>query len=612
MLNSYFTNNKKLKKSYKHIALVSHSRHISKVKTDLSSTLFVCSDWILTFDLSKKGYDAIHYESGIQNWNGDGLESDLYNRANDWIFINGEDKSKYRGVSLGKLFSRDISFVYIAYSRLHYSLSFICKKYKPKEVQFLDYRAEIGILDCESKLSIVHDVCSRYDIDVKDISDCPDDDTDEFPQYQIYGSRTVKRESLRIFRKIYYAFWIFISYLFNLIKFDRRKVVFFTGGHIAQVVSKQQKYSNKILPIFFISTLKKSPIKLLKVLIGGGHLEKPIIGSDEIDSQILNKIYKTYLNYWDGLEKSTLEKILFSHIKNKIFNSERIVYYCSQIEKSHKYLEKLKPKRILIDSVFGADSRIVMEISAKLGIKVDYIWHGFWQHIIYFDAISGDLETKPMIDNIYSWGEQNERWLKAIGWKGSIVRVGNPFADKYSRAQIKDNQKKAGQNILLLQYTPMNSDIKGLNSNQYGYLVDLVSYLNQIDGVKVRVKLHPGVFKKSYYARIIKMFDLKCELRDDSPFEKHIDWADKVIGPCQSGAYLEVLAAGKPYYPVMMPPHSNIVGIKNGKVYYSLKELKNDFSKEIFQNNDDLLEELISLKEFSNPSLNIINELAKE
>ena len=62
----------------------------------------------------------------------------------------------------------------------------------------------------------------------------------------------------------------------------------------------------------------------------------------------------------------------------------------------------------------------------------------------------------------------------------------------------------------------------------------------------------------------------------------------------------------------MMPPHSNIVGIKNGKVYYSLKELKNDFSKEIFQNNDDLLEELISLKEFSNPSLNIINELAKE
>ena len=40
------------------------------------------------------------------------------------------------------------------------------------------------------------------------------------------------------------------------------------------------------------------------------------------------------------------------------------------------------------------------------------------------------------------------------------------------------------------------------------------------------------------------------------PFSECVEWADAVIGPLASGALLETLASGTPYYPILLNPHT--------------------------------------------------------
>ncbi len=392
------------------------------------------------------------------------------------------------------------------------------------------------------------------------------------------------------------------------------KIVIMTGGHLAQILNSERGIEG-FRPVFFSSVLSKSPRAILKTLMKGGYLARDLKKSEkQVDVNRLKEIYCTYNAFWGSTQDNvnSLTRIIRKYVVNNIFSSNRIKSYCAQIESTNCFLDRHKPKRILLDSVFHPDSRIPMELSNMKDIKVDYIWHGFWQHIVYFDALGGDPRCKVLVDRVYTWGEQNERWLESVKWKGEQVRVGNPFARKYlDRAINKDKEKGTKRNILVLQYTPQNTDIKGLNANQYGYFVNMVEFLNNINDFNVRVKLHPGVWKKSYYERIMKHFSLKCDIRDDGPFEKHVDWADLVIGPVQSGAFLEVLAAHKIYYPVLMYPQSKMVNVKRGKVYETLGELKKDISEKNECNQSSMLHELISDQEFPNPARSLIESLLR-
>ena len=182
-LVSYYSVHNKLKDHYYYLTLVSHIRHVSQIITPKENTLVVSSDWLLINELDQHGYDAVYFEYGLQNWGEQELESQLYIRT------NGVDKSIYKGVSLGKLFTRDISFVYINYTRLNAALSCICDEFKPKKVVLYDYRSEFGLLDEISKIEIVREVCQKHGVELINNADCPDASDAEFPQFPIYGNR---------------------------------------------------------------------------------------------------------------------------------------------------------------------------------------------------------------------------------------------------------------------------------------------------------------------------------------------------------------------------------------------------------------------------------------
>ena len=615
-LNSYFYVKKPSHTSYKSLALISHKRHISQISLPKGEVLVVTTDWLLMHDLHKAGFESIYFESGLNDRDENPLEHSLYIRVNDWLYIDGKDKTVYKGVSLGKLFSRDISLILLSYSKLKKSLSKICEIYNPKQVYFYDYRSEFEVLGTEEKLMMLKDVCLAMNIKFYDQNDCPDGNDPDFSQNKIYGITKSIELDYHFLRKTYGFLLEVLSSLMKFLSKSKDKVVIFSGGHLAQTINKEYQKEMNFTPIFFSSGLNKSPIQTIKSLLKHTFLTRDLsISSNDINLSLLEGIYQNYMTFWVQNKANVLETIIRNYIINNIFHTERIQDYCARIDSNFKFYNKHKPKKILVDSIFSAEARIAIEVAQQKSIKVEYIWHGFLQQIIYFDALGGDKRSGVLVDRVYSWGEQNERWLDAIKWTGSVVRVGNPFASIYIKTKKVKKEKPIlvgkNKNVLLLQYTPHNTDFKGLNANQYGYFIDMVRFLSEEMKCNVRLKLHPGVWKKSYYEKIKTEFNLNCEIRDDSPFENHVEWADYVIGPVQSGAFLEVIAADKHYYPVSMQPKAKMVEIENGKVYGSLDELQQDIraNKKHIQSN--MLESLISTKEFTNPAKTLIEQLSK-
>lgn len=601
-LNSYYSVHGKLKEQYDYVILVSHSRHVSKIITPKEKTLVVSSDWLLMNKLDQLGYYAIYFEYGLRNWGEQELESQLYIRTNDWLYINGVDETIYNGVSLGKLFARDISLVYISYTRLNGALLYICDQFEPKKIFLYDYRSEFDFLDEISKLEIVEEVCQQRGIELVNSTDCPNASDDEFPQLPIYGNNAVPVESYRFLRNLYGSLIEFLSVIVRSVATKRSKVLVMTGGHLSQILSKYTKSEN-ITPVYFSSVLTKRPREILLSIWRGSYLAKRLLADiEEANDEVVQQIIDRYLKHWDGRNPDVITTIVRRYITTNIFGSKRIRFYTAQIDLTQRFLIRHQPKRVLLDSVFAAESRILMEIAKSIGVKVDYIWHGYWMHIIGFDALGGDPRTQTLVDRVYTWGEQNERWLDAINWQGENVRVGNPFGQKYLKMRESDRSKELPKNILVLQYTPMNSDIRGLNANQYGFVVDIVRRLKAIGNFNIRLKLHQGVWKKNYYERIKDQYSLGCEIRNDGPFEKHVEWADIVIGPVQSGAYLEVLTAQKPYYPVCMPPQSKMVHAKHTKFYADLGLLIDDIRNSVLHDQDKALEELTSINQIPNPA----------
>ena len=136
-----------------------------------------------------------------------------------------------------------------------------------------------------------------------------------------------------------------------------------------------------------------------------------------------------------------------------------------------------------------------------------------------------------------------------------------------------------------------------------------MKHLNEAGQYAVRFKLHPGLFKTSYYEMIKKRFNLQCEVCQSGSFVEHLAWADEVIGPASSGARLEALAAGKPYYAIQLKPHSHLISTYVKSCFESIAELLEAFDDSYTRNHPEITEELIGLSQFPNPAQALLNKL---
>ena len=193
---------------------------------------------------------------------------------------------------------------------------------------------------------------------------------------------------------------------------------------------------------------------------------------------------------------------------------------------------------------------------------MNYIWHSpLTPQNQKMDALGGDPRIEPLVDRNFSWGRINDQWLDRVGANQPRIRIGSPlighYREKAGHRLVADMPSPSERNVLVLQYTPIVTDIRGLNSNIYAHFIDTIRLLRERGYKNIRLKLHPGRgrWKKSYFETIASHFGLQCKILKSDPFVECLKWADLVIGPAQTGAFFETLAAGKPYYPVLLEPH---------------------------------------------------------
>ena len=155
----------------------------------------------------------------------------------------------------------------------------------------------------------------------------------------------------------------------------------------------------------------------------------------------------------------------------------------------------------------------------------------------------------------------------------------------------------------MLQYAALLQDLFAPQATQFSYFIDVVRMLRELGFSDICFRLHPGHTKIGYYRDVAAFFGIDCEISYEGPFKDVLADAEFAIGPVTTGAMLEVLGTGKPYYPVLLKPHSlNTEYLRGSLVYGSIGALRDALASGAKLEQRDMLNDFTSHDEIPDPA----------
>jgi hypothetical protein len=548
-----------LKRSYRKLLFVPGQTPRCDLADTDAETLIVSSDWLFWQKLIGAGRHAVYYEQGLTDYDpGDVISNDTVVISNDWVYRNGEDITEFMGVSLGKQFSTNMTLFIASVTKLKSAIERLVDRYSPQEIAFIDCRLERFNPGRHLRVQIASDIAAARGLRFSDIATAAQSGAGERQEAseQSPWERRPERKSLRAG-----LIQTFVTLLDGASRFrhrilPRRLTVLVWLGQNLSVPLIEGFSGQDIYPVFSARWMPKT-----RQLIGHcfrrgvllAALPSPRLTRQEKEQ--VDRIRET-LQFAAGTEHDGLSKYIWDHVVRYVVNTGFLEETARNVKGAQRLLSRYRPGRLVVDGVKNPPGRILMELANLSGISVDYIWHApMAPHNIRFDALGCTPPANALVSRCLSWGQANDDWLKQIGSTVLATRVGNPILRRYTHRANVDGTA-AQKNVLLLQYSAIHVDIKTLNAVQYAYFVDAVRMLNARGHTNVRMKLHPGLWRVAYFEEIARTFGLNCTVHKDEPFQQMVEWADIAIGPVYSGAMMEVLAAGKDYYAMLIPPTS--------------------------------------------------------
>jgi len=601
-----------IKAYYKRLALITDRRQMDRLTPGDEDTLIISCDWLLWQEAMDDGLHCVYYELGIAEWTEpDDLDSDLMIKANEWVYETGTDLTLFRGVSLGMQFNSPMLFCLINYLRLERSLLKLIDRFQPEDIVFYDFANDINVIDRDIRRDIVQSIVLEQGLRFTDRSDPEERDT-----FRISENLLAVNKKPSLLRRILVAVYTgFLGWSTALrTGFSRKTRVLLLLGVNSAGPLINNFHDRAIVPIIQAQTVPKKLRSLWRCIAGGIRLvtlrDVPLT---EDDKALLARIRS---DLTEALSKPATGRKGFIHrfVKTHFLETGKFEAIAQGVCQAESLMDACRPDRIIVDGVRNPPPRIFVELAHGRGIPVDYYWHSPMNpQYLKFDALGGDPNTPPMVTRCLTWGKTNDTWLDLVHSHQPRVRVGSPQIDRYSHWKTAPSSGErlvpAKTNVLVLQYAPINSDMKSLNANLYGFFIDMVRSLRGLGYTNVRYKLHPGPgrWKKSYFQEIADFFGLDCEILKTEPYSECVDWADIVIGPAQTGAFLETLAAGKPYYAIIIPPHSYETSCyEDYPVMGSVAEICQALQDQTIMEDGEtqgatLLENMYSTKEFPSP-----------
>ena len=546
----------RLRPRYRRIALVSGRAHLAGLDRSDDQTLVVCCNWLIWQELEASMPHSIYIDAGLVDWDDADLPNDGQAYDSDWALRDGEDVTVFRGVPLGRLFATEVGMLVATYWKLEQALRSLLRRFRPDTLVFFDLRIDQNEIDVSARKIVVDTVCAELGVDVVDRSDPSARDDSDSPMASWRGGATGSRPNLlrRLALAVYLAVAGAAAGLMLRLYKNRYRVLLAVNTSISAPLLRAFRPGRTIPVVFARNTPDKMRSLIRHALMGIPMATLPPAKLDRNDQARLSDIKRDLAACWAG-PITGLQKAVRNYLQTHVIGSGRFEQMAALVRRSERLFERTAPDRIVVDSVKGQAHRIYIEQAHRRGVAVDYIWHGpFALQNLRFEALGSDPRFPPRVTRMLSWGPVNDGWLDAVEARTERVTVGNPILDAYADppAVAPADRRRA----LLLQYTPIITDLKGLNANQFEFFVETARMLREIGYDEIIVKLHPGLWRTDYYQRIAELFSLDVSIRQSEPFQELVDWADVVIGPAASGAMLETLASGKPYYAMLLPPHS--------------------------------------------------------
>jgi hypothetical protein len=610
-----------IRTSYRRLALVTHEQQLRRINDD--DTLVVLCDWLLWQRAVTRGEHCVHYEQGIALWDEpDTLDSDLMILSNSWMYADGKDVTLFNGVSLGKLFHSESLFCHINIIRLERALQKLIEKFDPREIEFFDYANDINVLGKDMRKRLAQEIAHDRQLYFVDASSADDPEAFSIAE-NLLAPPPVPTWHRWLLKRVYGAALSTASRL--RVAFDRKPcILLLLGGNTIEPLTQQFR-PGTFTPAVLARTVPKRWRSLLRCLRNGIRLLDITEASlSAVDRDRLRQIRSDLAHRLVDAD-SARARIVHQFILRNFIDSTKPEALAVEVLKAEKQLASLRPARIVVDGVRNPPPRIYVELAGRFGCKVDYLWHSpMVPQYLKFDALGGDPNTVPMVDRCLSWGPMNDHWLNSVEAKMPRVRVGSPLSDRYSGwkspPQRPSDLPISEQNVLVLQYAPILSDLKSQNASLYSCFVELVRQLNDEGFRNIRFKLHPGPgrWKKDYFETIAAMFGIDCKIMKTEPFSECVSWADIIVGPAQTGAFFETLAAGKPYYAYILEPNSYDVSCYEGyPIYASVEDVvAGVVNAELDAAGDEigenLLDRLYSTREYPSGSRRLWHVLAND
>ncbi|MCZ6848124.1 MAG: hypothetical protein O7F75_04670 [Alphaproteobacteria bacterium] len=605
-----------LAKAYRTLALVSHPRHLEGLALGDGDTLAITDDWLMWRQCADRGMHCVHFETGLLDWEDQKApKTDLFCFANEWVYVDGRDVTLFRGVSLGKQFTKEAMRVYLAYRRITSALEWFCRTYKPERLLLFDCRVEDFDLNDHAKRIMVEEVARANGVAVEDrlgIALPADTDDSRTPTLTRVGGHTL---GVRSFLRALYV--LVVDCIFRLRFIVRRAsakriLVFPVGAMQKGLLHSFDRV--RVRPVFPAERMPKGPGFLWFCLRRGISLvslggERRLSGNDE---RALRAIVDTLEKAWSAPVRG-FDRVLRAYLRHEVIAAGRLHAMARQVNGAHAFFKRNPGLHRIVSSgcALNPETRIYVEIGRNMGVPADGILHGMRFSRFTYDTLCGDRFGKPILSRFLALGSQNQNWLKSIGSPIASVCTGHPGYGTFSRAAAVPAGKDA--KILFLPCMTEEEDYTVFTADCHEDLVHKLKALQHLGYRNIVTKLHPGTQNVAYYKKIFAYFDLPGRLAHGGNFPAHVDWADLVIGPVWSSSLLEVTAAGKPYLPVLLPrsiADANL--LKPFKLIRTMADFRSAMENGLDQDRDAILEACFSHPRIPDPAARIWQILAED
>ena len=609
---SVFDAPKGLLKRYRRIALISHARHLKHLDKGDAETLVVSSDWLVWQTCAQEGYHAAFGDLGLLFWTGaDEFSADVMVRANDWVYVDGEDATLYSGVSLGKQAVRSVTVFMVSFERMTRALTKMIETYRPEELILFDYRSDFNALDTDMRRFLVSGVAKETGVRIVDRWDpvAPSDPSLPMAPEGLLGNASGNSLKSALKKLVLFVYSHAIDMTSRVLKVvhQHKKRVFvlvnvnigdplmeaFDGRGLAPVVPFQNQRKN--LSLVF-GRLRRG------ILFAG----RPKVSLNRGDRRQIEAIKERLEKAWCTPGDRRTEAIR-SHVRAHFIESGRMFALARNVKEASKILDRYSPAEVLVDGVLNPPTRIYIEIARNHAIPVSYTWHSVMPPMVQnWDSLGSDPRCPPLVTRILTWGSFQEKWRRQNAAGINPVLSGTPIQDRYVSLRRNGHKRQSGGKALVLEYTIGSSDVTAVHGVRFEFFVRVVRMLENLGYTDIRFKLHPGRPNKAYYDAIRERFGLRCTVHKKEPFGEMLDFADFVIGPAITGARFEALGAGKPYYAVAIPPCGfDVDSLRDDPVYVGFDALEQALGDMAPQDNAGLLNAYCSTNDIPEPARRI-------